>query len=57
MNVNEVIRLKHCANCGRVFELRYNKVTGEALQTWQKGCDTLDECFRKYMPKSDFTPH
>ena len=53
---DEVIRENRCPDCGRVFQLRYMKSNGRAQQTWQRGCETMDACIRKYMPSSDFRP-
>jgi len=54
---NLVHHENRCPTCGRTFVLEYLKLTGQARQTWSlPTCDTHDECFRRYMPPSDFRP-
>ena len=55
--MTQPVRVHHrrvCPDCGREFILEYDRITGRGMQSWQQGCDTFDECFKKYMPPSDF---
>ena len=54
---DETVRQTRCPDCGRLFELRYMNATGQAQQTWQRGCETMDACIKKYMPPSDFVEY
>ena len=48
---------RRCEKCGRVFALEYDRQTGEAFESWQTGCKTLDECRVRILgPLSDFVP-
>jgi hypothetical protein len=50
-----VERVRTCKKCGRLFKLDYNPRTGEAQESWQTGCETMDECRKRILGAlSDF---
>ncbi len=46
---------RRCDDCGREFTLEYNRRTGRAFESWQRGCKTLEECRKRILGSlSDF---
>ena len=47
-------RASRCPDCGREFTLEYDPKDGAAVQSWQRGCETMEKCVKIHMPLSDF---